>query len=344
MDNLYVFFNNNTLDIISLVQPNNGSFNIDEFKKTRVKLDPAYAGLSISDIGCVEEDSEIYNKFTKSGVNYKLIINPLTKKLDIKTLVNENMDNKYLIYGAQEHKRNYSIEDIYDMYNNDYINFNLKNIAQSGALDLRYVLLKNLNIRSTVGENRWESFFTDPYLKEMGDDKLKLGRDVIKNGIYFPFFIMDDAEEEGQMTIYEGNHRGLSLKLLQFLGEIDENYKVPCLILPEKLKCFKDADFCEQIDFKIGIRHILETKYTCKVLTDELIYKKAIESIEQNGGIMYNNYTIEYQTKDISDILFAPHSYALWLRDLLFPVRNTIIPSQVLNNEAFFLKWKAGEV
>ena len=63
------------MNIITLVQPNTQPFNIEEFKKTRIKLDPAYAGLTISDIGCIIQDSTEYDKLSQSDLNTKLRVN-----------------------------------------------------------------------------------------------------------------------------------------------------------------------------------------------------------------------------------------------------------------------------
>lgn len=343
MSNIYIFYNKNNLNIITTVNPNSTVFDIEDFKKVRVEFDPNYKGMKIEDIGCAYIDSVEHDFLMSQNINSALSIDPLTKEVRISVLPKVAKDNENLLYNHQLIKRDYSIEQIKDIYYGDYINFNLKNIAVSKVLDVKFVLLKDLTLDTNITEVRWDSFFTDPFLKQMGNDKLVLGRDIVKRGTYYPITVSNYQNTDGKTTVLDGKHRVMSLKLLQFMGEIPDDFKMLCIYIPEDCNNFKEGNVNKIIDFSVKTRHIFETKYGSAVINDVLIKNKAMENETSSGGIFKNDYTIEFETNEVSDLIFGIHSYPLWTRDLIFPYSELIEPSIIINNEEEFLKWIKGE-
>ena len=340
---MYLFYNKNNFEILNMVKPNDTQFDIDSFIDSRLLYDDKYKNLSISDVDYILEDSSEYDYVISSKLDYKMYINPEIKKLEIKIIPLNNLDNKYLTYNCQEFKRNFSIDDIKEMYYEDYINFNLRNIVKNNVFKVQFEYIKDLNIRSSIADARWDSFFTDPFLKEMGEDKLKLGRDIIKNGTYYPLFICTSEEDNFNMHVVEGNHRIMSLKLLQMIGEIPDDFKVLCIHIPGNNFDYKNKLLLNLSSKTIGTRHIFETEYGSSVVNDEYILKKSKESVLSKQGKFINDYTIEYNTNNLDEIMFGIHSYPLWVRDLIHPVSEIIKPSIIINNQETFVKWREEE-
>jgi hypothetical protein len=336
---MYVFYNKNNLEILTIVNPNDTSFNIEEFKQTRIEYDTKYQGLTTDDIGCAIGASDEYDHLNKFGVSNKIVINPETRQFEINVCPKVAMDNKNLVYGIQPIKRMFSHEDIYNMYNRDYINVNLKNICTSGVFKVEYVYLKDLKMKTRVNEVRWESFFTDPFLKEMGKDKLILGRDIMKRGMYYPFTCIED--EEG-LTVFDGQHRITSLKLLQFLGEIPDDFRVLCIFIPKADQGYKDGNLSRTVDYQVTTRSVFESKYGYEVVNDKMVRDKAIKSVLDRGGRMIDDFTLEWETNKVSEIVYGIHVYPLWVRDLIYPIQEIIVPNPVIYNEEEFIKWKQG--
>ena len=152
-------------------------------------------------------------------------------------------------------------------------------------MEVKYTLLKDVKTNPRISGERWESFFTDPYLKEMGENKLTLGRDIIKRGMFFPFTV--SRGKDGVITIFDGQHRIISLKLLQFYHEIPDDFKVLCIYIHDQDSNYKDGAITRQVDNYVTTRQVFETKYGAEVINNEFIKNKAIEAIESDGGIFY---------------------------------------------------------
>lgn len=340
MSDMYVFYNKNNLEIMTIARPNDTIFNIEDFKKSRIEHDPNYAGMSINDIAYVIDDGKEYDYLIQNGANIQMSINPITYKLDINIKNKDNPDNEYLLYDAQEFKRDYSVEDISNIYHEDYINFNLKNIIDNNIFRVEFVKIKDLVVRTSISETRWDSFFTDPYLKDMGNDRLALGRDIIKRGSYYTVTVSEFQDPEHRITVLEGNHRILSLRLLQSIGELSDDFKMLCIFMPEDCNNYLDGHIEKEIDFKVKTRHIIENKYGSNIIRDPLLMSKAKERELSMGAVFVNDYTFEFETNKVSDLIFGIHAHTIWLRDLIFPITNLIEPSKIINDENAFLKWK----
>jgi hypothetical protein len=337
---MYVFYNKNNLDIYALVKPNSTFFNPDMYKTTFVQHDARCKNLTSDDVEYILVDSTEYDYLSGFNINNHTSINPLTKEFQVSLNPKTAMDNKNLVYNIQDVKRDFTKEQIWQMYNMDYINTNLYNIVKSGVLKVDFVYLKDLQMKTRTNEVRWESFFTDPFLKEMGKDKLTLGRDIMKRGMYYPFTCV---EYEGVLTVFDGQHRITTLKLLQFLGEIPDDYRVLCIFIPQSDEAYKDGNLSRQSDFPVITRQVFECKYGSDVINDELIKKKAIESVKERGGKFIDDFTYEIETTSISEIFFGIHAYPLWVRDLIYPIQDFVPPNPIITNEDLFNKWRKGE-
>lgn len=341
MSDIYFFYNKDNLKILTTVRPNDTFFDINDFISTRIQYDISYAGLEFDRVGYILGDSVEYDRLINTDLNTTLRVNEEKQIVEIDIFAKTAMTNKNVVYGCQDVKRIFSNEDILNMYNRDYINCNIKNIVKSGVLEVKYTLLKDIKTNPRIAGERWESFFTDPYLKEMGENKLTLGRDIIKRGQFFPFTVSKD--KDGIVTIFDGQHRIISLKLLQFYGEIPDDFKVLCIYIHDQDSNYKDGTITRQVEEYVTTRQVFETKYGSEVIIDDFIKTRAMESIIKNGGIFIDDFTIEWQTKSLSEIIFGIHAYPLWIRDLIYPIPEMVKPNPIIYNEEAFLKWKEEE-
>jgi len=328
---IVVFYNTENLEVLNIVKPYNSPFNINEFK----------SNIQCENIGYFINDSIDYDNYCSNINNYNKYIDVDSKKLCFEIKKIENYDNsRNLYYNRQDVKRNYTKEQVSSMYNTDYIDFNLKNIIKSGVFDFRFIELNELKLRNRIVEKRWDTFCSDPFLQNMSEDKIKLGLDIKKNGTYYPLIVSTLNPTDENLYIFEGNHRAISLKLLQSMGELPMDYKILCIVIPCNYMIYKTTDIKTPLKESIMLRCILENIYGSGVIGDDNMLSKAVNKIHSDGNSLINDYTIEYRGYNIEDIIFTIHSYPLWVRDLIFNYRQDILPSPIINNEEIFNKWK----
>lgn len=330
-----IFYNNYTDDIIVSVTPNNTPIDISNFIQEKILSNNS--SLSMGSVSFIFCDSNEYMHFLNSDydLNAKLIVK--NGKLDLEIREMDLIKNENIIYGKQKYKRDYTVEQIQSMYTDDYINFNLKNLLLSGNVEYEFIPIKDLNVRNDVAQVSWRDCQDDPFLAEYTEDKINLGLDIVENGTYWPF--ITSMQDDGNLYVYEGNHRIISLKLCAFNGYIDENFKVFCIKAPYDWKEFKTARLYEETLTPFDIHFVLENRYGSELIVNDFIYEKVCEDIINKGGKLVSDYTGEITVYKNIDILFGASVYPLYLRDLIFEYTDVIKPSSIINNEEEFDGW-----
>lgn len=335
-----VLFNNNTKTILTTLTPNNTNINLEDFISGQMKYNEKFQHLTREDIGISFIDKQEYQKnlgYTNSYINQ--YINPKTNEIDFDIQKRKAIPNKNRTYADHEYKREYSLEQVKEMYYEDYINFNLRNTILNGVLEARFIPIKDLNIRPRITQRTWKYFVNDPYLKDIHDDKLKLGRSILEMGTWYPFVVAPMTKDDDKLYVFEGNHRIISLKLLAMTGEISEDFKVMCLVLPTDYYTFKEETNYITLPSPVKYRYILEDVYGCDILADNVLLSKALNKIRESNEKLINDYTVEATGTKMSDIISVVHAYPLFLRDLIYLHDSKVLPSKIINNEEEFKKW-----
>ena len=131
----------------------------------------------------------------------------------------------------------HSHSDLENMFFQLYTHF----IANIEELNKYFVMKKircgNLYLDNIEGKTcSWDhQSLSNDYIKSALEDKTKIAKDVLKNGMYFPVVVYY-SEKRQQYIVLEGRHRVLS-----FL-ECDKNYEILCLIIPKEFAFRKNTD------------------------------------------------------------------------------------------------------
>lgn len=331
---MIIYFNKTNHKIIATVDSNISTHNTDSYIEALSK----YNFLEKENIDFIITENEEYREFLKGNLKDCLFyIDGLDRTLKTKPI--EKNDNKFFIYSNHNYKREYTFEQVKEMYYKDYIDYTLKNVVQNNIFEVKFIPIKDLNIRSYMAQKRWEHF-DDPFLAESYKDKLALGRDIVKRGTYYPFIVTENNEEgEGQYMVLEGNHRMMSLKFLVEEGELEENFEVLCIIF-EETNTNELVQKYNILPISTRVRYVIETKYGDQVVENSEYLRKVLHLIEQDGGHLINDYTVECSAYSQKDVIFSLHSYPLWIRDLMYPYNNEIEPSLIINDKETFERWK----
>ena len=244
------------------------------------------------------------------------------------------------IRDLSQYKRKYSVEDVFNIYNNDYINFTLKNIILTNNVKYGFFKIKDLNIFEERYDIPWRDVLGDPFLQETHNKKINLGLDIIKNGTYWPFIVSPENNED--LYVHEGNHRILSLKICQEKGYIDNDFKVFCIIPPYKYNKYNILDFFKEIQTPYFGRFIIENMYGEDWLKNDFNKNYTVNKIISSGGRLVNGYTGEIKMNKVADIAFCLLSYPLYLRNIIYEYRNYIKPNRIINDENVFNEWIKG--
>ena len=202
------------------------------------------------------------------------------------------------------------MKNIEYIYNELYINYNLKNflLHPQEFYEIKFIPIKNV---TTHYENLdWNKCKDNIYIQTYIDNKKMLGYDILKNGTYWPYSVYRIGEEK--YLFQEGKHRYNSLKLIK---ELDPNYKMCCIILP--------SYFAESKIKKIYPLNSLYSFYN--------FYR------EENGMLKYYKKSADYCFEMYSQGIHKP---ATILKDKIFQSPYYIKPSLILNSEKEFNKWR----
>lgn len=125
-------------------------------------------------------------------------------------------------------------------------------------------------------------------------------------------------------------------------GEISEDFKVLCLVLPTNYQTFKEDTNFITLSSPVKYRYILEDVYGCDILADEQLLQKTLKQIEDSGEVLINDYTVEAFGTKMADIIGVVHAYPLFLRDLIYLHDSKVLPSPIINDENKFKEWLNG--
>ena len=237
-------------------------------------------------------------------------------------------------YNNLKYKNNFSISEVYDMYNNDYIGFNLKNLILSKNVIAKFTPLKELNLRDSHIE--WNIESKDPFLEETSDSHIHLGLDIIKNGTYWPIIL--DQSNSG-LYVLEGSHRVVSLKMCQKLGYIDDDFKLFTLYMPYNKDVFDRGLFDFEEINPVEMRFVLEVRYNNEIVVNKDMYIEVCNDVIKNNGKIVNSYTGQIKFSKRGDIVFGRDIYPMFLRDLIYENKNMVKPNIVINDEYEYSKW-----
>lgn len=339
-DNIVILFNNDTKDVLATFEPNDTNINIEDFILNQIIYNEKFKYLSRDDVSFTFISKQKFEEINNNKeTDIEWFINPITNEFDFDICKRNYESSRNKTFIGNECGRTYSIEQIVHMYHEDYINVNLKNIIKYGIISARFISIKNLKIRPRISHRAWKYFDKDPYLKDTYDDKLKLGRSIMKIGTYYPFIVAPMSKDNDELYVFEGNHRIMSLKLLAMEGEIDEDYKVMCLVLPTDFYTWQETYQNKKLDIPVKYRYILDDVYGLDIFTNKELMDKVLKQIDRNNEKLLDNYTVESTATRISQIFRSIHTYPLFLRDLIYVSNNQVCPSEVINNENKFKEW-----
>lgn len=211
----------------------------------------------------------------------------------------------------------YKYSDIKNFYENFYL-FNIKQLCNIGFVyDWRKIedILCCDQKKIDNGKNFEIYGQRDYFLNYYKKNKINLGKDIIKNGTFWPIFLCNNY-------LMEGFHRVYSLKLLKDVMDFDKNFL--CLNIPYDLNNFLSNK--EILINMVDLEHPL--KYYKLNLSNQIILDESKNSyvilmeILKFSGDFLNNCIFEINKK--------------------YP--NYIKPSLILNDEKLFEKYLKDEL
>lgn len=331
--NVFMLYDKQTLEMIVAIDMDSPETDADELYTStctanRYDLDKTSFVL----VSKVDWDQYI------EDINFKdLHIDPVEKKA--KFSLKQNCIHN-TTYNLQAFKRNFSLEDIDRMYNEHYINFNLKNFIKADNFKCRFRYLRDINLRTHTFNKNWNYFHSDPFLQEVHENKLDLGKKILENGTYWPIVISPIHEEKPEkMYVFEGGHRVTSLKLLQLEGLVPEDFKILCLEFPNHYENLVVEQKFRPLKTPYRNRNLLEILYGCEILSSEVQYQRVLDLINNSTDYLVDDYTLETTAKTVDDMITSTQCYPHYLRDLIYNVQDKIKPNPIINDEKLFTEW-----
>jgi len=291
-------------------------------------------GVDKNDIITVELDHDYLSQIG-SHENYKI---------NLKNLKLRFFDSKQytrLVYGTQEEKLDYTFKELETMYYEHY-KYNLKGILDNNTeLSFKWMKLSDINVRQHMLNMSWEKFFTDPYLKDSADDRLKLGMDILKNGTFYPIVVSTSKRYNDKLYVFEGNHRILSLKLLQFEGIIPEDFRILTIYAPDDYFSYKRNYSHVPLKSPIMQRHPLETRYVGYAVnpkSKDILNKLIIE----DEGVLIDSKNVQIPILTQQEFMDSTQIYPHWIRDIAFKFKEenlNLKPLDIINDFECFKDW-----
>ena len=246
-------------------------------------------------------------------------------------------------YNGVKFKRPYKKEQVIDMYNNDYINFNLRNLFRTNIVTPMFLPLDDIHIRSEDLDIalQWYLESDDPFLKDTFNNRINLGLDIINRGTYWPVIVTYGLDNK--IYVLEGVHRITSLKMCQKFGYIDGNFSIFVIYIPYNKQEFDSGQFFNIKVSPIKMRFIIEVVYDNSLLVDTNLYNLILSDIKNEYGFIVNEYTGEWTLDNRMDIFFHMNMYPMFLRDLIYNYQD-IKPSPIFNDQSLFKEWKEENV
>lgn len=337
MNNVYAFYQKSNLKILDIVETPLDNIDPNSFIMSHLELDDKYANLTFDEIGWNKTDTLELPFGTGNQVFYFLDINN-----DLKlsyTIQGDSSASHNAVYGDQKNKRPYTKEQIMDMYNSDFLNYNLKNIINSNnGVTATFVLLKEMNLRIRMTSKGWKSFYSDPYLDDSAEDKLVLAKLIKENGTFYPIITSKLYHGNDKSYVLEGNHRVISLLLLQAEGELPDDFKLLCIDFPLTKEEIYGSLMYGLMPDPVPIRKVYESIFSSEVLVDKELDERIRKSLDSSMTFI-NDYTIETVAKTWMELFYGLDFYPHWLRDLFY-MNNITKGSDIINKEEVFKEWR----
>ena len=296
----------------------------------------------------IEDDStsitilnqEDYSDLFVNGLTNIISYDSESNKLIVNYRMQEGGNSSERFYWNNHNpQRQYTEQEALDIYYNDYLNFNLKNVLRSNNnINIEFLPLDKLILDEDIMVKDWEGCFQDPFLDAYDYDKIALGKSILEKGTYFPCMVFLDYDME-YYHVREGNHRVASLKLCQLMGLVPDNFKICCIILPRDLgvNVFTNT-YNYNLLKPLKARYILECFWTPKVIEDQEYLEIVKKNLKEQEHELLNDYLVEYKITTYMGLFEAIHAFPLFLRDLFFHYEN-IKPALIINDENEFKKW-----
>lgn len=291
-----------------------------------------------TEIAILEKEKylEVFTEGVSNIISYNQELNELI--INYKMQEGNNSSDRFY-WNNHNPQRKYTEKQVQDIYYNDYLNCNLKNVLRSNNnIYIDFLSLDKLILDENIMVKNWDGCFQDPFLDEYSFNKIDLGKSILEKGTYFPCMVFLDYDMQ-HYHVREGNHRIASLKLCQLQGLVPEDFKICCIILPRDLNVniFGNV-YNHKLSEPLTARYILECFWTTKVIEDEKYLAVVKKNLEESNHKLLNDYLVEYQIDTYIGLYEAIHAFPLFLRDLFFYYKD-IKPALIINDESLFKEW-----
>lgn len=199
----------------------------------------------------------------------------------------------------------YLTKETLEKYYREYYYYNLMKQKDN----MYWMKLKDI---PTVNIDAWY-MVGDQYLRDSESDNLKLGRDIVQNGTYWP--IATFKNDDGTVRLREGGHRIDSLRQLADIGEVSMDMEL--LVLQDDAK----RRTCNK--YYVPSPHIVSSEYHKKY---EEVYLDIYKSMA-NGA---------YEFGDDGRLLLVDNANLFYISQAMF--------SHLLRNAFFEYREKTGEI
>lgn len=282
------------------------------------------------------EKDQYLNLFNPNVQNI-LLFDSKTNTLSVKYQPFNLRRSSAYVYKNMDPKREYSEEQVYQMYNEDYINTNLRNVFKHPqGFKTKWLTLDQISLNEQVMAKNWTHYFNDPYLQDASDNKLKLAESVLEMGTFWPCMVIEDYN--GLYSAREGNHRILSLKLAQLYDIVPKDFKLLCIVLPRKVFNYTKYLYDHKLSEPVIGRYSIDAVWGTNHLGNDILTKRIEQNILDKDESILNSYTVEKKGFRLLEMYEFVYIYPLFLRDLLY-INKNIKPNPIINNEEVFNSW-----
>lgn len=330
------YYDKNNGEILSLQRIEMATdLNIEE----SILLFKEFNNYSDKDIGMKFFSFDDYNKLYEPDFYNFFYVDTINDKIKCQYSSKPSSSEAFLWY-EMDPQRQYTKEQVLDMYLNDYLNCNLKNCLKhpDKFFSYKFLSLNELTLRDDVMSRNWDTYFKDPYLSSAAGNKLKLAESIMDIGTYYPIQVVKN-DDCSTYEVREGNHRIASLKLGQIYGIVPKGYKICCIISEPLLYSKIEANIKGVLSEPLTYRYNIDALWGVKGLNDIEFQNRIYKNILEKNEILINDYTAEAKGVTIQNARNAIYIYPLFLRDLFHFYRDELKPAKFLNNEQLFEEW-----
>jgi hypothetical protein len=241
-------------------------------------------------------------------------------------------------YFNEKNKKKYDRQEVEYMYK-EHIENNIKNYLKLDFLNVKWFNPDDINIRDEKLNSDWSLKSNDEYVKESSIDKTILGKNILKNGTYWPFSLGYEYKKLNNLVVFEGNHRLMSIKFLKNEGIWPKDKKIFCTYINDIYYNIKFRRKVINLKNKINIVTPFSCVYNNKYNTKE--GKKFVEkNFFKEDKIKFhdsNRVLVDIEVSTAGEVLFYCQVMQHWLRDLLWLEKKKngkpIKASKILNDE-----------